>query len=675
MLTFAVLIALARSASFDAFQELEPTWSDLSHGAVMGKYGLAAGISAGGRARILSSADDAAWVSSTWNQATATFRADYSSPLRDAPLRDLALGDLDGDGQLEVLALYEDGVMTWTGFDSLVQHTTLTTSISDPVQIEFVDPDPHTAGQELLILGSAEMVRLSAQGQVLASYGRGGEEFVCGQLDGDASFEIAISSGAVFDLNSGALEWDYPAGFGVSMTALDTDQDGIEEIVATDANTKIDGFDLVAQSQEWTYSDTGCGIVRGGDFDGDGVEELLVGSRNSRNIEALIPETRALRWELPNSLSGIAEFASVDMDQDGEPELIYCAGVTSTDLDRVVVQDPNTGTREWTSKAIEGPFLGPLEADLDGDGLLEIVIASSTSKSFSGSGRIAIYDAVTLELLERQPSTQTSREIHAMSLADPDGDGFPQIFTAVNRGNEGLIQEWFWARATGFQLGFESEQPAGETFLSMEVVDLEGDGDWEIVVGGAHESTAANGAAVHAYAYPVGIGIWRSATLSSPFRRIGCLKTIDLDHDGVREIVAGVLGGDLYVLDHQGNVIDQETADCTSMDILSSGPLQGQAVVVGDFNGRITVYRGAGVQLEQVFRRQFAQSSIVGVDTSSSSLVFVGADERVRAFRASDLVFVGETARYGGVMGRNMLASRLGGWLLCDQLGLRLYQR
>jgi hypothetical protein len=58
---------------------------------------------------------------------------------------------------------------------------------------------------------------------------------------------------------------------------------------------------------------------------------------------------------------------------------------------------------EWANIHLDGPFLGPERADLDGDGRLELVTATFSSDSGYSSGRILVFDDASRRLRAISP--------------------------------------------------------------------------------------------------------------------------------------------------------------------------------------------------------------------------------------------------------------------------------
>lgn len=114
-----------------------------------------------------------------------------------------------------------------------------------------------------------------------------------------------------------------------------------------------------------------------------------------------------------------------------------------------------------------GWYASPAVADLDGDGMQEVIGAAYTVFILNGADGS----------LRKSIDSQGGRVWPGVVLADVDGDGDLEIVTAHGGGYLHLFDhagDLIWFR-----------QPAGNELRSLAVADLDGDGDLEIVVGQA----------------------------------------------------------------------------------------------------------------------------------------------------------------------------------------------
>ena len=111
------------------------------------------------------------------------------------------------------------------------------------------------------------------------------------------------------------------------------------------------------------------GAIHVTDIDGDSVQELLVGEGQWGDVIAFDTVTQQQEWFIANPEHGVTDVAVGDVYGDGDEEVLWGAGATSTGADRLYVADWQTSMIEWENIQLEGPFLGPAMGDLDGDGI------------------------------------------------------------------------------------------------------------------------------------------------------------------------------------------------------------------------------------------------------------------------------------------------------------------
>jgi len=282
--------------------------------------------------------------------------------------------------------------------------------------------------------------------------------------------------------------------------------------------------------------------------------------------------------------------------------------------------------------AVTGPYVkcdnffataegDPIVADINGDGLNEIVIAGwdqaviyafrgtdcsllwSSTISSSPSLYVGGFSPAVGELDPMRPGLEIAVTINITdslyvlsgtdgsiiwsaplgnvawnppTIADIDGDGIGEIFvssaytTYAFRGNGTLL--WTY--------------PAGYSYSNVAVGDLGNDGTLEVVFVGYSSST---GWRVFALRATNGTFVW-----SYPISDFGNVALADLDNDGQLEVVVFYEGGGVIALRHNGNLYWQRTLLCTGGNKNSPtiADLNGDGlreILIGCYNQR-TVY-------------------------------------------------------------------------------------
>ncbi|MCP4872355.1 MAG: hypothetical protein GY898_26950 [Proteobacteria bacterium] len=291
-----------------------------------------------------------------------------------------ALVDVDGDGEVEILAKNDDtewshgadGFLIAVNLDGTIEWTA-SHRTDEFGSDQIIVADLYGDGQpevivDWAIFDGATGVRI-AEAEVQQLYST---VPTVGDLDGDGIQEV-LFNGVVHDAN-GALLWAPSSDGGPSgwrSAILDIDGDADPEVV------------LVGDGGIETYDHTGALLFshglpgRGGppcvaDFDGDGGSEIAVPARTRLLLFDLDGSDPV--WEVPiTDISSAAGCSAYDLDGDGAHEVLHGGE------DEFKILDGRTGATlysdpEHTSRTI---LESPSVADLDGDGSAEVVVASS----------------------------------------------------------------------------------------------------------------------------------------------------------------------------------------------------------------------------------------------------------------------------------------------------------
>lgn len=332
----------------------------------------------------------------------------------------IALGDIDGDGQNELVAVRPGG-----GLLAIDDHTT-----------------------DWALLWQTDAFSMHWGGPALVD------------LDGDGSVEV-IAANRVYDAATGAQKC-VASGISatpVDSTATDLNGDGIQEVIAGNGVFQFvadgsGGFDCPVY---WNYA-SGAGYPAVGDFGTftdtdpaygqlDGVPEIattngsniyLTNGQTGENIWTATLPTQGHKYYSPAqcATSGIGPPTIADFDGDGAPE-IGAAGACFY----VVYNTDGSILWKHSSQDFSSRVTGSSVFDFQGDGKAEVVYADECFlRVYDGTGN---GDGTTEILYKRSHTSGTTRELPV--IVDVDGDYHADIVYISNDYSNvaaGCAAEW-----------------------------------------------------------------------------------------------------------------------------------------------------------------------------------------------------------------------------------------
>jgi hypothetical protein len=276
-----------------------------------------------------------------------------------------AIGDLDGDGQPEIIigphAVAADGSVLWSG----TAGTGGTKFMSFPVDVDGEGLQEVVAGNTLY----------EADGSVRWTSGLDGFSAIA-DLDLDGSPEIIVA-----------------AQEGGALRAMD-----------------IDGNDVWT----FTFTDRGGGPPTVADYDGDGYPEVGLASEQ---VYRVLEHDGTLKWAnaVQDGSSQRTGSSVFDFEGDGAAEVVYA------DEETLWVYDGASGTVEmsWTSHSSGTLYEYPVIVDVDNDGAAEIVAAANDYSSHNDSRGIVVVGDATSSWSPARPIWNQ----HAYSITNVRDDG------------------------------------------------------------------------------------------------------------------------------------------------------------------------------------------------------------------------------------------------------------
>lgn len=482
---------------------------------------------------------------------------------------------------------------------------------------------------------------------------------IIAQLDSDSGAEAAAPSAVVLDVATGSVQVTLPGPFR-DVFACDLDSNGIEELLCVSDQAVLDPVEIwdvhhgaiLARllDPSWRVGHSAQSVAAG-DLDHDGIPEVFCGFHPGNSATApdlLIWDLRtgAALLEARTQTYGVYDMRAVNLDDDRAVELVLVSG------DRVSIIAPlhNPGTAEWVSNKPSRFLAGPALGDLDGDGEIEVVVATGDDGYYDiRLSMLAPRDFRTLD--ESNPITDIRKgAVHDLKVADLNADGRDEILVAGReldgQGRSGFARAYGVGRGTGelqkfWRAGLFSADP--RALASIEAADLNRDGRIEILVG--EHQPIHRGAQVVLYEYPCSMPRRRFDGIGPPgSASITGLRAVDLDRDGFPDVIALVEGIGLFLFDQFSDAPKGRfLGPLTSMDV--SKDEQGQYLLLGSEDGTITALRwlpGRGLTLEGRTVPSLGAVRAIAAGPSDSAWVLVGGRLHLVNLRRNRIEWFGE---------------------------------
>jgi hypothetical protein len=312
----------------------------------------------------------------------------------------MAVGDVDNDGKAEIIG--GTAVYSGTATVKIINGDTMTTSTISARAEAVAVGDANNDGQNELIVGPDQWGNIegyNVAGTRLWSINNpswGTVGIAVGDPDGDGQNEVVwlSSDPGVFvgNANTQKLEStpdDFDGPFRIAVA--DLNGDGRLEMVVTSALANRGYYIGVGSAYVLDYAThrvigklpipnyLGISQMAIGQVDGDAAKEIVLLASDYQGQQVLVFDgvTFALKWSSgappccnSSQPTGTALIVR-DLDGDGIDEIIY-----ATSENRVQVLDGASPFIEYTTPALDSPIHDMAIADIDGDGVLDLAVAT-----------------------------------------------------------------------------------------------------------------------------------------------------------------------------------------------------------------------------------------------------------------------------------------------------------
>ena len=491
----------------------------------------------------------------------------------DAEVRDLTIGDYDGDGELEVavrlyqgasdrgLAIY-DGVTTAPTSTWFAQPPFGTGMVLRNVQ---ADSD---AALELMCVGANHVDLYDVEGDNLvsvATLAHGLQNVIggaAGDLDGDGDEDIAVfSKDGVYTIlrrtgpSAFAVESPQTGGPATDLADvdLDGDLDGVccggttdPDLTSWNPNTNPSFFEIAINDGSGAFADSfpllgvGANAIAGvTDIDHDGDQDLIAGRAIQYNVDGFEPTN------YPETVNAVLPGSLHDLDGDGDADVADSGDVALCDRNRA------DGILEPDVRIVPTPVTGivydkpGLHGDVDGDGDVDTIVNEIQWETYLGS-RVLINTGGG-GFVQGGYASHVWEDISPENgfFGDVTGDGRPDLILRDDAWLQESTQLWIQQPGGSF---LPSTTMIGE--FAHDVGDLDGDGHVDIGLVDTDSIVLRFGSPSGSLSEVLDFPTVGSFVVTSQ------VKFGDLDGDGDLDVVGPTDGGThntLRVLENLGN--------------------------------------------------------------------------------------------------------------------------
>ncbi|WP_155396543.1 PKD domain-containing protein [Methanosarcina barkeri] len=242
------------------------------------------------------------------------------------------------------------------------------------------------------------------------------------------------------------------------------------------------------------------------DLDGDGDYDLLIGTGSgityayeNTGTTSSPAWTKKSEWDVPDDVGNYAKVASADLDSDGDYDLLigeYTGKIYGYENTGNKSSPMWTRNNSWDSKG-GSTRASPCLADLDDDGDFDLLVGFHDGITY-GYENIGTKNSPTWTVKSEWNGPATGSSFTGPYATDLDGDGDYDLLIGESDGISHAYENIGTASSPIWEAKSEWNTPDVGDNAEPEVADLDNDGDYDLLIGAsngisyAYENTAVS---------------------------------------------------------------------------------------------------------------------------------------------------------------------------------------
>ncbi|MBX3700573.1 MAG: hypothetical protein KF903_06185 [Dokdonella sp.] len=544
----------------------------------------------------------------------------------------------------KLVAVTRDGTaLVFSGWPLAEEYRFAVAGAAVAAAIGDVDAD---GNDELLVLTQNGVhVYSMASGAALWSHAiTTGSDIALAQLDADPALEIVITGsnvGIVLDGATRATEWSYADGFGQRLATGVFTAGGMTQWVGAKGWYWFSIFGSSPWSRLWDYAtQSDIGAIATGDLDGAGIDSILYGDSQWGKVHIINPATHQERFSIPYDGFSVRAIAIANLLGGNNPQIGFLSASTATDGGLFTLASAATGGTVWQFESVGGPYRVTAVGDVDGDGADEIVAATGGSQYNLG---VSVYDFVTGQRKWQSPPPAPNaddpfymlvRRIKLVPRANAPGMNIVLAGSGTYYGKAVVIDgvDKHVIRQIGH---YQTPSIPDRAITGIGMLDFDHDGVDDFVFATAPSTTATSGAKLFVVSGTSEQILWESIAMGSGFSDINDVLVIPPQTAGAASELVAVLPGSLRAYNSQTLLLDWVIpATNTGAAYIADG-VAGPEFVTWQTNGAVTFYDAATQAYLRAFSLASPLSALTVLQGGEGSLL-AAADNRLELVAGND---------------------------------------